>query len=292
MVFEGIYDYEENKTRDDFYILTNARKPFYLILQYYLDTNLERQDEIDACLHYNATNPFIDKIIVLVEDGRCEINEFKNRFKEDKIEAFLFPRIKFNNFFEFCREKINHNYICAICNNDIILSKTIDWGYCLPHPNLVQTLTRHEIYNQNKAKIDELAYLKAWCNDLWIFTNPVRKMNHIDFQIGDNPSCDNAINHRFAEAGYWCINEAHKYINYHIDFAPSRKCIGEMKMVAPSDKKEHQAWSNPAKEGAYFTPITGEWKEHKPPFKILDLLPKLKDKYHSSFFTEYDTLKL
>jgi hypothetical protein len=282
MGFEVIYNYLDS----------SKKKQFYLIIQYYKDKNQDRQDEIDACLKYNITNNKIHKIIVLVEEGRCELKDFNKKFKSDKIDARLFPRIKFNNVFEFCKEFLPVDAICGIANNDIILCKNADWATCLPNSNCVQTLTRHEIYNQNKAKIDDMAYMKSWCNDLWVFQNPVRELKHIDFQIGDNPGCDNAINHRFSQAGYWCINDAHKFITYHIDFEFSRKVFGEMKMCKPSDKKEHQAWSNPAKEGAYYTPITGEWKEHTPPFKLLDILPKLTNHYHSSYFEEHDTIKL
>ena len=265
---------------------------FYLIVQYYKDQNEERQDEIDACLHYNAKNENITKIYVLVEEGNCNITEFNKKFNYERIDARLFGRLRFDNVFKFANDFIKHESIVAIINNDIILHPKTNWAGCLPHPNLVQCLTRHEIYNQNQARIDALSYQKAWCNDCWIFMNPCRPLNHLEFKVGCDPGCDNAISHRFAEAGYWCINEAHKYITYHIDFAPHRKCIGEIKMCPPVNKIEHRDWCNPNKEGGYFTPITGQWKEHKPPFKLLDILPKLKDHFHSSFFEEYDALKL
>mgnify|MGYP003659045286 CR=1 FL=1 len=266
---------------------------FYLVMQYYVDKNEERQEEIDAVLTYNIKNENIDKVIILAQNNYCNIMNVYSKFKTDKTEIHEFERLKFSNVFEFCKKNIPNNAIVAIVNNDIILDPNIKWIESIPHKNIVQCLTRHEIYHQGKCKIDEVIYQSGWAQDTWVFQNPMRDLNFLDFKVGNDPGCDNAIVQRFAEAGLWCINEAHKYKTYHIDCAPSRKCIGQVMMVEPSNKKEcGDDWCNPVKEGGYNLPICGAWKESKLPFKLLDILPNLKYKYHSSYFEVFDNIKL
>jgi len=189
-----------------------------LIVNYYIDSNNERQKELDFCFLKNLENKNIDNIIVILSLKDSE--EFEQKydcFRDKIIPVIMEKRPTYNDYFfllnkTFGAEK-NTNFIS---NLDIIIPKeTIIYSkFYLNHKKTCIALTRYDINNQESYEINSTFFDRADSQDTWIFKGGIEHINGADFSLGI-AGCDNSIAHLLETAGYEVKNPSKTLKTYH-----------------------------------------------------------------------------
>jgi len=169
-----------------------------LITTYFNHPYKRRREEILRCLHENALNPLIDRIILLAEEPFTPFG---------KIEVVnIGARATFQN--AFYQTPITDDDIVIVSNSDITFEglehlKEVDWN------NMVLALSRHDIQDDGS--------LKLWnhqdSQDAWIFKGKIKPM-FCNFFFG-SPGCDNRLAWELDKAGYNVYNPANTIILKH-----------------------------------------------------------------------------
>jgi hypothetical protein len=175
---------------------------FTLIVQYYNDKNLKRQNELDQCLIKNLENPIFKKIINLVENKTDVPGIIKNhdKYQEYRIEN----RLSYQEAFNYCNQNLKYENV-ILSNLDIIFNHESELSIS---KNQVVALSRVEnnSYDLLKSIISQ---------DAWIFIPPI-KIDNCNFELG-SLGCDNAISDRINKSGYQILNRGSKLLSFHID---------------------------------------------------------------------------
>lgn len=157
----------------------------------YKDKDPARQDELDACLHYNLWNPLIDHVVLLADDPNATWPE------DEKLTVYTIDhRATFNDFFEVMR--LEQSDIMIIANSDIYFNET------LAHASRMQNI---ECYGLSRWDVDLEGNLTHYnrpdSQDVWVF----KVVPDIDapFSLGI-PGCDNRIAHEIHKVGYTITN--------------------------------------------------------------------------------------
>ena len=125
--------------------------PIYLIQQFFIHNDVERQNEIKRCLQYNCVNKAIDKIILLNE--RIYSSE-ELGVKDPKIEQVdISERLSFKKVFEYVSNLPNAYIILS--NSDMFFDLSLKR---LKASNMVKkkkvyTLLRYEYNGNNNLKL-------------------------------------------------------------------------------------------------------------------------------------------
>lgn len=201
----------------------------YLIQQFFIHIDPNRQKEILYCLRTNIDLGVFDKIILLNEKIYSKEELGLNDIQMDKIEQInIEHRLTYKNVFENVNI-LNLNGYIVFSNSDIFFDKSIlnVRRSCLSITKSIYTLLRFEFIHTKKR----LGFCKLFVHprtnkprpdsqDTWIyhtsqFNNLSDKiLNNIDFPLG-KPGCDNKLTYELDKYGYNCINVPWNIKNYH-----------------------------------------------------------------------------
>lgn len=220
-----------------------------LIIQYYNDTDLERQKEYDECVRKNLNCPYVKSIHNIFEPGSSIPEEFTNHPKHNLIDINLNEcgkvpgRLTFQYAFDYANKTFPPGEVVAIINLDTFIDPTCDGWESIkseffdinPSLHKVLSLSRYEYYWSGEVKKNSWCF-KGNSADAWIVQTPIRSIPDCNFAVGNCPSCDNGINFRFHLAGYRVFNWATKFRICHLDL-----CRGhvEQKFMVITDKTDH-----------------------------------------------------
>jgi len=172
---------------------------------YYQCGDVERQREIDICLHKNIANNHISKLYILVDDG-SEVDT-----TNEKVEVIkLTSRPTYKLWIELT-QSLNLSGYSILCNSDIYFDDSINSiEHVLGRGNEFLALSRWE-FTQGNLTVHPNPH---WSQDTWGFKctdNFSKEMLHsLDFPMGV-PRCDNKIAYIFATRG-WSIKNPCQYI--------------------------------------------------------------------------------
>lgn len=211
-----------------------------LFTSYYQCGDAVRQKEIDLCINNNIDNPFIDKLIVFIDDG-------------SKLDSSN-PKVKIINiarrptYLDWLKETkdLNLQGVSILCNSDIHFDHDItEFEDCFTEPNTFIALSRWEVLTQGQ----ELHPNPHWSQDVWaIHTKDAQDKNlasTLNFPMGV-PRCDNKIAYQFSIYGWKVINPCEFIKSYHVHETGFRtydkklddRLIGGVAYVHPSDTIE------------------------------------------------------
>lgn len=183
-----------------------------LYVNFYIDQNPQRQNEIDQCFEYNLKNSEIDHIYVLLSE--VHHNYFNELIENTKIDKDRFTLITiqerptYNDYFKCSRNYTNINDLSVICNTDIILPidtikkiKSYSWG-----DDICMALTRYDINDITTFNYTFLNRVDS--QDVWVVKGGFKHHELCDFTLG-LPGCDNKV--------AFCLNENYNVINPSLD---------------------------------------------------------------------------
>jgi len=188
----------------------------HLFMQFYVDENAERQNEIRTSLYKNLANPFIRKVHMLNE------RIYKNKdfgVKSAKIvQTDIGRRLTYSDIFSYINENDIRGYI-IIANSDIFFDNTLEnLLYSDIHDaKKIFAQLRYE-YNVANPAASPIFGPRCDSQDVWILhTNHGIAPKHeilFDFHMG-KPGCDNKIVYIFAVLGYEIVNDPGFIKTYH-----------------------------------------------------------------------------
>ena len=195
-------------------------QPIYMIQQFFISDNKERQKEINFCLKENVKNKLFTKIILINEKiytkEELGIDDLSN-----VIQVDIKRRMMFSDVFMAVKKMGLNGYI-VFCNSDIIFDPSIKRLYystMLQRP-VVQCLARYDIRSLNKDLTFNyrLNLDKHGSHDTWIlhskFIPQDKYLLKFNFNFG-TWACDNHILYLFYILNYLPKNEYKKYKTYH-----------------------------------------------------------------------------
>jgi len=188
----------------------------YLIYQFFIHKDKNRNIELRKCLRFNVENPYIDKIYLLNEKI---YNKEELGVESDKIDQRnIVNRIKFKDVFKFVEKEQLNGYIIT-CNADIFFDKTVSNLRMSEMSKQKQILTqlRFDYTNKQLGKC-KLFGPRADSQDTWIFHsnyNPYKDAKIFNFIFG-KPGCDNKLIYLFNILGFEVFNQPYFVKTYHI----------------------------------------------------------------------------
>ncbi|MBE9490657.1 MAG: hypothetical protein IMY67_10215 [Bacteroidetes bacterium] len=176
-----------------------------LITSYYLDSNSDRQSEIDECLSNNVNNEYLDEILLFCKS----IPNTKNK----KIKIIKSNRPTFNDFLTHVNDITGEEDINILSNTDIFFDKSLNKLKQFPIKGKVLCLLRWE---RNKEGASKIKTIRADCQDSWIFKGKIKTGDMwLDFHMG-KLGCDNRICYEFKNAGYKLENPCFLIRSHHL----------------------------------------------------------------------------
>ena len=190
-----------------------------LFLQFFINSNFERQHEIEYVLKQNVNNQYIDAIYLLNEkfytDDELGVKSHKI------IQINIGSRLKFSDVFLFINSHNIKGYNILL-NSDIFFDDSI---YNLLYSDLHYTKTicallRYEFDTDNINKSKLYNDYPSRSQDTWIIhsnnTLTNDQINKLDFPLG-RLGCDNALAYLFHSFNYELINDplSIKTFHYH-----------------------------------------------------------------------------
>jgi len=200
-------------------------QPIYLLQQFFISNNKERQKEINFCLRKNIENNLFTKIILINEKiyskEELGIDDLGNI-----IQINIGNRLMFSDVFKTVKNLKLKGYI-VFSNSDIIFHPSLKNVYksSISIRPIVQCLTRYNIINIKDGKFKyELHGDTNSSQDTWILHSKFIPQNvmigKFDFNFG-RFGCDNHILYLFNHLKYLPKNEYTKYITFHYHLIPS-----------------------------------------------------------------------
>jgi hypothetical protein len=174
-----------------------------VLQNYYQDKDEYRRGEIDLCLQKNVENPYISKIILIVE------TEARPSIESDKIEIVEWHRRPtYTDCFQIANEKCGDGEIVAICNSDIYFNHTISLAFNITDDECYALSRWDDIHGQLKP------FHHSDSQDVWIMRTPIA--NILNTSVLGVPGCDNRIAFLLNEAGYKLTNPCKSIYALHI----------------------------------------------------------------------------
>lgn len=195
-----------------------------LFINYYVDKNISRQNELEICVLSNIYNKELDSINVFC--GRKHIKNFENLLEKvqgtfsDKVRIHEFDdRPTYNDYFRLTH--IFPDDINIIANTDMIIDesslqqlKKWHWGrYCL-------ALSRWDFINGELKKEDAIHFNRADSQDVWIVKGSFPIIDGVNFGLGV-AGCDNKIAHLLSNY-YEMLNPSLNIKTYHYHLSQVR----------------------------------------------------------------------
>lgn len=177
-----------------------------LFTNYYIDSNKDRQAELDFCFNENCKN--FDEVIVI-----CQATELPKEQK-NVIVCISNQRPTFNDYFRLMpADSIN-----VIANLDIVIPKETLTAAVTYFPSTEKrclALTRYD---------GDVFYDHVDSQDTWIFKGQVNDVN-ADYGLG-RAGIDNKIAYLIDQAGYEVLNPSLSLKTYHYHTSDIRNYIG------------------------------------------------------------------
>ena len=198
------------------------QEKIYLIYQFFVHKDADRNKELRKCLRFNVENPHIDKIYLLNEKiyTNAELG-----IESAKIEQInIVNRIKFKDIFSFVEQEQLKGYIIT-CNADIFFDKTVNNLRKSKMSKNKQILTqlRFEYTDKQLGKC-KLFGPRADSQDTWIWHsnyNPYKERKMFNIIFG-KPGCDNKLTYLFNLIGFDVVNQPYFVKTYHIQKSQER----------------------------------------------------------------------
>lgn len=205
-----------------------------ILTQYFEHTNQKRTNEIRECIKKNYQNPFVNKIFLFSDKGKCGLDWVDS----DKVKRVnLGRRLKFIDCIRFSNKHLA-NQICAISNVDIWFDNSLSLLTRKSLKRKMLAITRHETKKNGKK---ELWPAPDFCQDTWIFVSPIPEFgNYCLGKLG----CDNRFAYDAERAGLIIRNPARKIICTHLHLCGNRTYTEKDKVPPPykSDVKVTNSW--------------------------------------------------
>lgn len=195
----------------------------YIYINYFRDSNPDRQQEYLHCIKHNLGLDFVDAVIVFLEksEHRTDLPS------SSKIQFIDLPRrMEFADVFEHA-QTLEPNSVFVILNLDIFLENSNEWRYidrnffAVGYSDKALVLTRHNIVEQgsNIIDIESDYWLHGNFCDAWIFKTPLKPeflKENFEFCVGNAPQCDNLMMGLMSKH-YHTFSWGSKYRIYHYD---------------------------------------------------------------------------
>ena len=199
----------------------------YLVFQFFIHGNEERNDEIKYCLKRNVKLGLFKNIILLNE--RIYTHEEMGLDENEMcsvVQVNIGQRLKYEHLFLHIEELDLQGYV-VFCNSDIFFDATISNLHktCLSEAKSMYALLRFE-FNQ-EADLSECKLFtyprtdipRKNSQDVWIVHTKQlvvtdELLSATNFMLG-KPGCDNKITLIMQKSGYNCINEPYNIKTYH-----------------------------------------------------------------------------
>jgi hypothetical protein len=198
------------------------QEKIYLIYQFFVHKDADRNKELRKCLRFNVENPHIDKIYLLNEKiyTNAELG-----IESAKIEQInIVNRIKFKDIFSFVEQEQLKGYIIT-CNADIFFDKTVNNLRKSKMSNNKQILTQLRFdYTDKQLGKCKLFGPRADSQDTWIWHsnyNPYKERKMFNIIFG-KPGCDNKLTYLFNLIGFDVVNQPYFVKTYHIQKSQER----------------------------------------------------------------------
>jgi hypothetical protein len=205
----------------------------YIIYQFFVHSNAERNKELQECLRFNVENPHIDKIFLLNEKI---YNKDELGVESDKIDQRnIINRIKFKDIFEFVKTEKLKGYIIT-CNADIFFDKTVNnlRSSQLSSKKHIMAQLRFD-YTDKKLGKCKLFGPRADSQDTWIFHSnytPYKDAKMFNFIFGKQ-GCDNKLIYLLNLIGFEVFNQPYFVKTYHIQKSDARDYDKRASMLKP-----------------------------------------------------------
>lgn len=177
---------------------------------YYQCGDSERQKEIDLCIKQNLANPFISKLVVMVDDG-SDIPFESNKLVRVDLES----RPTYRKWVELTSD-MGLKGVSILCNSDIYFDNSIvGISETLSSKKKFLALSRWEL----KGDETILHPNPHWSQDVWGINcvNEFSKemLHSLEFPMGV-PRCDNKIAYLFSIRGWKVYNPCSKVKSIHV----------------------------------------------------------------------------
>lgn len=208
--------------------LQSTKDPIFLITQFFIHKDKNRDKEIKECLLKNIHLGLFHNIYLLNEKiySQQELGLNKEEMKYI-TQIDLKKRLSYKDFFTFSNN-LNVKGYFVLANSDIFFDTSIInlRKSCLSHTKSMYTLIRFE-YDKNKPTIYSPLFLVGkegkkkpipGAQDTWIYHSNFKPNTFLlqdsDILLG-KPGCDNTIAYLLTIHGYKCINEPWNVRTYH-----------------------------------------------------------------------------
>ena len=196
-------DYSENPKNND---------KLYLIQQFYISSNENRQKENKYCLKKNTELGLFDDIFLLNERIYTE-EELGVREKEVK-QINIGKRLTYDFVFDFVKKNNIEGYI-FLSNSDIFFDKTVLNARKSSLTDFKSVKCQLRIEFDPEKKIENLKPTHHYTmQDTWIYHSKYNPNFSANFSLGST-GCDNHISFVFHENDYKVYNEPRKIRTYH-----------------------------------------------------------------------------
>lgn len=201
---------------------------YNLFINYYVDKNRSRQEELDFCFLENLKNPTITNLVIFVNKSDYEYVNKTYSEHLGKIHTIIQEsRPTYNDFFQIMQRYFGgDNNINAITNSDIILPAdtfAMSYLYLTTVANCL-ALSRWDVTDRADYSQNAVLFGRSDSQDTWIFKGGLRRIDGADFTMGI-AGCDNAIAYYLHHAGCVVMNPCTKLKTYHLHLTNIRNYI-------------------------------------------------------------------
>lgn len=221
-----------------------------VVIQDFNVLDQERRRHFDMCISKHLQHPSVACVLSISEKG-FENTAFKNHAKMRNLHASG-SRLTFEEAIRVTNDMFCRGTIIGLFNLDTYMTGE-GWSsmsHYLPQgSNIVLCLGRHEVEGDGSLKLNPQLEKLAHANsqDAWVWRAPLENVRDCAFELG-TVGCDNAIAHRFKEAGFVPMNLMFHLKLAHVDPSANedayRRRIGGIK-------------DQPEKRGSYLVPCMG-----------------------------------
>jgi hypothetical protein len=214
-----------------------------LYVNYFRDSNPDRDKEYLYCLAKNQSLPFVEKIYVFLESA-SDADGIPNREKLAFIN--LGRRLEFIDVFDHACRFHNDGEIICILNLDIFLDDSLAWANILKdffnvgYENKGMVLKRIDILDyKGSLGIAERSWRSGKFCDGWLFRTPLNAeflKEDFGFCVGNAPFCDNLMMHLMSRH-YHTYSWGAKYRSFHLDICRKAGAVSAMITNDKTDRR-------------------------------------------------------
>lgn len=213
-----------------------------LYINYYVDKNPQRQEELNRCLVDNFRNEQIDNIYIIFDNVHLEnLKQVIKKTIESHVSDtphLLMNKIRlvnckirptFNDYFKVTGFYSDDDDISIIANTDIIIpedtvTKLKQWHW---NGNYCMALCRYDIING--ATMGTEFFNRPDAQDTWVVKGKFKTHEKANFTLGV-AGCDNVIAYCLSDY-YQVINPSIDIKTYHLHLTNVRNYIGEHNQI-------------------------------------------------------------